>query len=128
MTAFERYRPAIGVYNLAIAVMAAIFGGVVLQGGTPVKPEYYGPVVYAIPALVWTALQFGMAFLGAVGAAFRFPISAAIGNFGLFALFNFFAFAAAIAGASGTLLVAMAVPSAAMCALCGAVCWRGRNE
>lgn len=37
------------------------FGAVVVKGGSPVTPEIYGELVWAIPALVWVGLLGGQA-------------------------------------------------------------------
>lgn len=128
MTAFDQHRPAIAVFFAATAVMAAIFGGVVIYGGTPVRPEVYGPVVFAIPAMAWASVQFTLSAMVIVGCAYRWPTIAAVGAYGIAFLFEFFAVAAIFAGASGTLLVAMAIPSGAMAAVAGMICWRGRYD
>lgn len=128
MTAFERYRPAMGVFFSAPLVMALIFGGVVLQGGSPVRPEFYGPIVYEVPALTWVGLQVGLSAAAVIGCARGWPRIAALGAGGLSFLFEFFAAAAIVAGASGTLLVAMAIPTGALSFLCALICWRGRDD
>lgn len=125
MTGFERYRPAMAVFFSAPMFMAAIFGGVVLSGGSPVRPEFYGPVIYAIPALVWVGLQLSLTFAAMFGCIMNYRKVAAFGAMGLGMLFEFFASAAIMAGASGTLLVAMAIPTGAIAVLCSAICWRG---
>ena len=127
MTAFQRYRPAMAIFFALPLVMAVIFGGVVVTGGTPVRPEFYGPIVYAVPALAWVSLQVGLSGMAIVGCAWGLPRMAAIGAFGMSGLFEFFAAAAVVAGASGTLLVAMAIPAGAASMLCAIVCYRGRD-
>jgi hypothetical protein len=124
---FERYRPAMGVFFTAPLFMALIFGGVVLQGGSPVRPEFYGPIVYEVDAMAWVALQAGLSGAAALGCALGWPRIAAVAAAGLSAVFEFFAAAAIVAGASGTLLVAMAIPTGALAFLCAAICWRGRH-
>lgn len=54
--------------HLGFALMALHFGVIVWTGGSPMTPEIYGPAVYAIPALTWSAAQFGAAALAAWGA------------------------------------------------------------
>ncbi len=127
MSNFDRYRPAMAIFFAAPIVMAAIFGGVVMNGGSPVRPEFYGPIVYAIPALVWVGAQMTFSMAAVIGCAFDMPRVAAIGAGALSCLFEFFATAAVAAGASGTLLVAMAIPTGALAMLCALICWRGRN-
>jgi hypothetical protein len=128
MTAFEQHRPAMGIFFASCAVMALIFGSVVLYGGTPVRPEVYGPVVFAIPALAWASTQFILAAMAVAGCVFRFPRMASIGALGIAFLFEFFAVAAIFAGASGTLLVSMAIPAGAIAAVSSMICWRGKDD
>jgi len=125
VTDFDRYRPAMAIFFAAPLIMALIFGGVVLNGGSPVRPEFYGPVIYAIPALTWVSSQVVLSLMAVVGCAWGYPKIAALGALGLSGLFEFFAAAAIIAGASGTLLVAMSIPTGAMEMLCAVVCYRG---
>ncbi len=124
---FERFRPAMAIFFAAPLAMACIFGGVVVNGGSPIRPEFYGPVVYEIPALRWVAAQIVFAGAAAFGCAWGWPIIAAVGAWLLGSLFLFFATAAIAAGASGTLLVAMAIPAGALSWVCAWVSWQGRN-
>lgn len=128
MTTFDRYRPAMALFFAAPLIMALIFGGVVLYGGTPVRPELYGPLIFAIPALVWVAAQVTFSGLAVAGCAGGWPKLAATGAMLLAALFQFFAVAAILAGATGTLLVAMAIPTGAISMVCALICWRGRDD
>lgn len=128
MTSFDRYRPAMAIFFAAPLVMALIFGGVVIYGGTPVRPELYGPVIFAIPALVWVSAQVAFSSLAVIGCIGNWPKTAAIGSMCLACLFQFFAVAAILAGATGTLLVAMAIPTGALSMVCALICWRGRND
>ncbi len=125
MSDFDRYRPAMALYFAASLIMALIFGAVVWQGGSPVRPEFYGPIVYAINAMVWVALQSAFAGAALAGCLFNRPKLAAVGAIFLGGLFEFFAAAAVMAGASGTLLVAMAIPAGAIAAVCAVICYRG---
>jgi low affinity Fe/Cu permease len=127
MNAFDRYRPAMAAFFAAPLVMALIFGSVVIKGGSPVRPEFYGPIVYAIPALGWVTMQVVLSGAAMIGFAWGRPRLAAGSAFFLGALFEFFAAAAIVAGASGTLLVAMAVPTGALSVVCASVAWQGRN-
>ena len=124
---FDRYRPAMAIFFAAPLVMALIFGAVVVSGGSPVRPEFYGPIVYAIPALAWVSVQSALSGLAMAGCLLNYPRLAAIGACGLGLLFEFFASAAVMAGASGTLLVAMAIPSGALAIVCAVICWRGND-
>ena len=124
---FERHAPAIAAFFLALLTQALTFGAVVLQGGSPVKPEFYGPLVYEIPALVWAGTQVAFAVLAAAGAIWRKPVMGAIGAALMAVLLLFFGTAAIAAGASGTLLVTMALPASAIALVCAWIMWRGRN-
>jgi hypothetical protein len=128
MSDFDRYRPAMAIFFAAPLVMAVIFGAVVISGGSPVRPEFYGPVVYAIPALTWVSMQLAFTLAAVLSCSFGWPKVAAVSAWLVGALFLFFATAATAAGATGTLLVAMSVPSGALSWLCALVSWRGRNE
>lgn len=127
MSDFERYAPACVVFFGAAAVMAAIFGSVVIWGGSPVSPELFGPIVYAVPAIVWAAMQIVFAVIAAYGCGFRKPRIATLGAFLLGVKFLFFATAAIAAGATGTLLVAMAIPATGICWLAALIAYRGRD-
>lgn len=128
---FDNLRPAIGAFFLANLNMALIFGAVVAQGGTPVTPELYGPIVFAIPALWWSGVQAILAASAACGAICnrRWPVI--IGGVGLTILFLFFALAAMAAGPTGTVLVSMALSTAPLCGLSAWVAasgdWHGRG-
>jgi hypothetical protein len=127
MNAFERFAPAIAVYFAGCAMVPLVFAAVVVSGGTPVTPELYGTVVYAIPALVWAALQLGLSLLAAVSAAMGWRLMAAFGAFGIAALLGFFSAAAVLAGASGTLVVAGCGAWLSPVSLIAAwVCWYDR--
>ena len=128
MMAFERYAPAMVLFYLGCAAVPAVFGVVVWRGGSPVTPEIYGPVVYAIPALTWAATQFSFAMLAVLGAAARWPVVAALGAGGIAATLGFLAVAAALAGATGTLVVAgCGVWLAPVSSVCAVISWRDRG-
>lgn len=65
---FVRYAPAICAIHVGLALVAAQFAAVVLHGGSPITPELYGPAVYAMPAIAWSAAQVGSAAIAALGA------------------------------------------------------------
>lgn len=124
---FERYAPAIVVFYAALAGIPAAFGVVVMTGGSPVTPELYGPLVYAIPAKVWISVQLTCALIACVGAARRWPVVAALGGSGVSAVLGLLAVLAVTAGAEGTLAVAGSIFLAALSIVAVQVCWRGRN-
>jgi len=127
VTQFERYSPAIAVFFLASFSMSAIFGTIIWYMGSPVMPEAYGPIVYAIPAWVWVSVQAMLSLVAAVGAALNRPYTAAIGCGLVGALFMFFAFGATYGGFVEPYLVAVSWPCSAICCLASWVCWRGRD-
>lgn len=57
----------IGGFFAGGLIMAVSFAVDVAVGGSPITPEIYGPWVYAIPALVWVAIQASAAVLGILG-------------------------------------------------------------
>jgi len=128
MDKMNRHGPAMAIFFAACLIMALIFGAVVLSGGSPVRPEFYGPLVYAVPALVWAGTQALLSAMGLAGCLLMRPRLGAIGAFGISGLFQFFAAAAVVAGATGTLLVAMAVPASAIAMISAIVMWRAANE
>lgn len=126
---FERYAPAIALFYAGSIAMPVMFGSVVLVGGSPVTPELYGPLVYAVPALVWVAGQLIFASIATIGAGLRMPTVAFIGSAGMTAYLAILATASLMAGATGTLLFSGAGgwvgPISSVAAL---ICWRGRHE
>lgn len=102
---WSRWRWAILLFYLGSIAQAAVFGSVVMAGGSPVTPELYGPLVYAVPALAWVAAQVFLAALAVAGAALDRPGIAGSGALGITVLLMFFGVMGMDAGASGTLLV-----------------------
>jgi len=128
LTAFERYADAMLAFFALGTTVPIAFGAVVLIGGSPVTPDQYGEVVYAIPALVWAGAQLAIMGAAALGAAFRWPLVTAFAAAGVFVYFSFLAAAAALAGPTGTLVVAgCGLWLAPVAAICSVVAWRGRN-
>lgn len=129
MTDFDRYAPAISAFFMGSCMVPIIFGAVVLHGGSPVTPQQYGEVVYAVPAVVWAAVQFGASGLTALSAAARWPRMTAIGSGIMCIYLTFLAAAAAMAGATGTLVMAACGfwlgPIAGLAAY---VAWQGRHD
>lgn len=123
MTAFERYAPAMGVFFVAVAIMPTIFGISIMRGGSPIQPATYGLIVYAIPAWVWTVAQLFLAGGASIAAFAQRPRALAIMAALCGALMEFFAAAAVIGEAEEILLVAMAVPTGALCFLCAGIGW-----
>lgn len=127
MTVFERYAPAMAVFFAGSLSVPIGFGAVVLRGGSPVTADTYGPVVYAIPAMVWVAAQLAISIIAVAGAVLLRPRMAAIGAGMVGLLMAFFAGAAILAGAPGTILVFGAGGWVAPVSfVAAAVAWRGR--
>jgi len=87
-----------------VFAMAQMFGAEVAYGGSPITPTQYGAAVYAIPALVWVAVQMNCALLAMAGALVvaskpRFlrlgALLMGVGNTGLAAMFMAFGVLAA---------------------------------
>ena len=128
MTAFDRYRPAMAVFFAGSMAVPIGFGAVVIKGGSPVTPEIYGELVWAIPALVWVGMQLSISAIALFGFATGRPIIAAIGAGLIAALMTFFAAAAILAGAGGTILVFGAGGWVGPVSLaCAVTAWRGRD-
>lgn len=103
--------------------MGCIFMASILRGGSPVKPEDYGVLVYAIDAWIWALAQMVLSGLATFGAFYGYARLHAVAAFGLGGLFEFFAAAAWMGSAQGILLVAMAIPAGALCILAAGVGW-----
>lgn len=127
MNLFQRLAPAFSGFFLASVAMAGIFGAIVFQRGSPVMPDAYGPIVYAVPAWVWTVAQGGLSAVAFIGAAFHRPYTSAIGSGMVAVLFLLFAAGATYGQFKEPYLVAMAWPCCAICATIAWISWRGRN-
>lgn len=128
MSDFERYAPAIAAFFGAFGIaVPMLFAAVTFSGGSPVTPQQYGEIVYAIPALVWAGLQLAIGGMGCAAALMRWSFVCAAAGFSFFVLMTFFAAAAIIAGPTGTLVVAGAGAGVApLAALAAGIAWRGR--
>jgi hypothetical protein len=102
---WSRWRWPILLFYLGAIMQAVVFGMVVLAGGSPVTPELYGPLVFAVPAVFWISSQIACSFTAAVGAAMNWPMTAGVGSLGMTVLLMFFGVMGMDAGAPGTLLV-----------------------
>ena len=128
MTTFERYGPAMAVFFAGSMAVPLGFGAVVIKGGSPVTPEIYGALVWAIPALVWVGLQLAISLIALTGAALAMPRVTCIGATLVASLMAFFAAAAILAGAGGTILVFGAGGWVGPVSLaCAVVAWHGRD-
>lgn len=54
----------IGGFFVGCVMMALGFGIDVLNGGSPITPEIYGPWAYSIPALAWIGFQAAVGITG----------------------------------------------------------------
>lgn len=75
----DRYRPALIMFNVGLFFMALRFGVVVVNGGSPITPEIYGPAVYAFPALGWAAIQAVSAAVAIAGLVLNWRPLVALG-------------------------------------------------
>ncbi len=123
MSHWERYRPAIGVFYLAPVIMALIFGVSVLRGGSPIQPGTYGIIVWTIPAWVWVVIQISLAAWAAQTAFTGKAKAHAVAAVMCGTLMEFFAAAAVLGNAEEIVLVAMAIPTGALCFLSAGVGW-----
>jgi len=123
MSTFERYAPAVGIFFCAPILMAFLFGVSILRGGSPIQPGTYGIIVWTIPAWIWVLLQISLCGWAAL-SAFRYQAkSHAIAASLCGALMEFFAAAAVLGDADEILLVAMAIPTGALCFLSAGIGW-----
>jgi hypothetical protein len=127
VTHFQRLAPAFAGFFLASVAMAGIFGAIIYANGSPVMPDAYGPIVYALPAWVWVLLQGSFSLVTFVAAAFQRPLTCAIGSGLVMALFLFFAVGATYGEFKEPYLVAMAWPCSAICGTVAWISWRGRD-
>lgn len=128
MTDFERYAPAIAAFFVGGYSVPFGFGAVIFHGGSPVTQDTYGPLVYAIPAVIWVGAQILILSVALAGAVLMWPRLAAFGAALVGLLMAFFAGAAVLAGAGGSILVFGAGGWVApLSFIAAAVAWRGRN-
>ena len=117
----DRYGPVLAMVQAGLCLMAIRFGTIVMNGGSPITPEIYGPAVYAFPAIGWAAIQGTGAFIACYGVLFKRPWVVVIGalpNVALQAIFS------ALAGfadqgtllQTGTLLVTLPLCFVTFCA------------
>jgi hypothetical protein len=125
---FERYAPAVAVFFGLQSMVPIGFGAVVLYGGSPVTPDQYGEVVYAIPAWVWAAVQLTICIGAAVSALRGWRIATAIFCTLSAIYMETLAAAAAMAGATGTLvMVGCGLFLGPVALFCAGIAWRGRD-
>lgn len=121
VNACDQYTPAIGAFFAGLLGMSLDFASVVVAGGSPITPEVYGPMVYAIPALAWVSLQAGASLIGLSGVLLKGRLRAAaylLGAIILLTLFSAFAIMAQSAP-QGSVLAAGA--RAFVCPLLGLI-------
>ena len=123
MSTFDRYRPAIGVFFAAPLLMALIFAVSIIRGGSPIQPGTYGVIVWTIPAWMWVVVQFGLSGWACMSAFLGHARSHAMAAALCGVLMEFFAAAAVLGNAEEILLVAMAIPTGALCFLCAGIGW-----
>lgn len=105
---FDRLKDAAGLFMALGGVAASIFGIVVLKGGSPVTPELYGPLVYAVPAWSWVVVQMVICFGSAISLWVGHRVASAMFSSLFCLLMVVFTCMAWQAGASGTIMVANA--------------------
>lgn len=122
MNAFDRYAPACGMFFLGGAAMGGWVGAEVALNGSPVTPDVYGDVVFAVPALMWAGAQVFLALLAAVGFATRKRGMAGFGSAGLTVLLSFFAVMAMDAPSGAVLQAGAMMWTAPLSALAWLTC------
>jgi hypothetical protein len=111
------------MFFLGAAAMGAWFGAEVLRNGTPVTPDVYGDVVFAVPALTWAGAQIVLGLMAAVGYATRRRGMAGFGAAGLTVLLSFFAVMAMDAPSGAVLQAGAMMWTAPLSALAWLTCW-----
>lgn len=105
MTNFDRYRLLVGAYFLFGGMAGAAFlWRIVVEGGSPVTEEVYGPWVYRIPAWFWCVFQMLSGWVAAFGALTGRRWVVAIGGACFVADMAFLAAAGYLAGGTGAVL------------------------
>ncbi len=123
MGEFERLAPAMAVFFFGGAVAASVFAAVVAMGGSPITPEIYGPLVYALPAWAWVAIQMVICVGGGISACARKQWMTLFFAICFTLLMITFALMAIQAGATGIIMVTHAgvwggIVGSAMCLVC----------
>ncbi len=106
MTELDRYAPVLVAFYAMMAVAAFIVGGVTWMGESPVTPELYGPLVYALPAFAWVLFQIISCFVCVLAITLRKPLFVMIASVGYSIVVAMFGVMSLQAGASGVVLMA----------------------
>lgn len=125
---FERYAPLFALIFTGPIFMALWFASVVVKGGTPITENVYGPEVFAIPALVWSAAQIIICLPAVIGFGLRIRWLAFVGSLMMAVFLGMFA-ALAQGAKEATLLQAVCLLWGGPLACVGAIsCYfGGRN-
>ncbi len=127
---FDRYAPAMAAFWGGSALMAVYFGIVVIRGGSPIKPDTYGELVYRFPALGWAAIQLAAGLTATIGSAFKRARLAFTGGLATTLLLAAFG-VLSLQAPHGTLLQAGAMvwtcPVSLMATMICAGAWNGRG-
>lgn len=75
----DRYGPGLMMVQAGLCLMALRFGAIVMNGGSPITPEIYGPAVYAFPAIWWATIQGVSALVAFIGVGLKIPAVVVIG-------------------------------------------------
>lgn len=105
MNNFQRYRPLVGAYFLFGGMAGAAFlWRIIVDGGSPVTEEVYGPWVYRIPAWFWCVFQMSAGWLAALGALLSWRWLVTFGGLCFVADMAFLSAAGYLAGGTGAVL------------------------
>ena len=129
-TMIDRYGPAAGFFALGIMLMAGDFAIVVMDGGSPITPEIYGPAVHSIPAMAWVGVQFfcaSIVFIAAFLTGKPRAIGFIVGGFLLVALFAIFSVMAQGAPSGSVLAAGSRWPVGSSCLAIFLLGWFGYN-
>lgn len=77
-TELERYGPAIVFFYCGLFLVGLKFSAVILEKGSPMTPELYGPAVYAFDAIYWCLLQMFTALLVVYGTLRKGELGASL--------------------------------------------------
>ncbi len=124
---FDRYRPAIAVFLLAVFQMSLWFMVVAAQGENPMPAILYGREAAVSDALTWATLQAGLSGFGMMGCIFRIEWITFGSTFALGVMFVILAAAGFSALPGGTAVAGMSSGAAPMCFTAAWVSWGGRR-
>lgn len=106
MTLFERGAPFLSGFYFLMMWPAVFLMVMTAQGGSPVSPELYGPLVHSLPALAWGAMQIVFCGFTALAAAARWRWAFVVGSMAYTGMMVTFSVMTMQGGAQGVVLMA----------------------